>query len=212
MSYQAEYSGSTDEPYPCCGPRPRSPRPARSRHLGLRRVVDEPGDRQRLGLRALAGLRVPGPPAGPRRQAGHVRGPPHDFTRTGPTPGPSAWRRPRSTPTRALVRHRAGVHVLQDGRPSAGRSTATPPPGPYYCGVRRRQDARPAIVERHTRPAWTPGLGIEGTNAEVMMASGSSRSGFSASRTSATSSGGPLAALRIAEDFGSRHARAQAVV
>jgi len=57
MSYQAEYIWiDGTEPHPCCGPRPRSSRRRGAGHLGLRRVVDEPGDRQRLGLRALAGF------------------------------------------------------------------------------------------------------------------------------------------------------------
>jgi len=160
MSYQAEYIWiDGTEPSPCCGPRPRSSRRRGAGHLGLRRVVDEPGDRQRLGLRALAGLRVPGPPAGPRRQAGHVRGPPHRLHPHRPTPGPSAWRRPRSTPTKSpgSASSRSTRSSRTGGR-TCGPRRGTRTPGPLLLRRRRRQDARPG----HRR---APHQGLHGRRA-----------------------------------------------
>ncbi len=59
---------------------------------------------------------------------------------------------------------------FQYGRPLGWPEAGFPAPqGPYYCGVGGDKMPGRAIVERHTAACMKAGLGIEGTNAEVMM-------------------------------------------
>ncbi len=56
------------------------------------------------------------------------------------------------------------------GRPLGWPEVGFPAPqGPYYCGVGGDKMPGREIVERHTAACLEAGLGIEGTNAEVMM-------------------------------------------
>jgi glutamine synthetase len=59
---------------------------------------------------------------------------------------------------------------LQGGRPLGWPTQGYPAPqGPYYCGVGGDKMPGREIVERHTVACIDAGIGIEGTNAEVMM-------------------------------------------
>ena len=59
---------------------------------------------------------------------------------------------------------------FQYGRPMGWPEAGFPAPqGPYYCGVGGDKMPGREIVERHTAACLKAGLGIEGTNAEVMM-------------------------------------------
>ena len=59
---------------------------------------------------------------------------------------------------------------FQYGRPLGWPEAGFPAPqGPYYCGVGGDKMPGREIVERHTAACMRAGLGIEGTNAEVMM-------------------------------------------
>jgi glutamine synthetase len=59
---------------------------------------------------------------------------------------------------------------FQYGRPMGWPESGFPAPqGPYYCGVGGDKMPGRDIVERHTAACMKAGLGIEGTNAEVMM-------------------------------------------
>ncbi len=59
---------------------------------------------------------------------------------------------------------------FQYGRPLGWPEAGFPAPqGPYYCGVGGDKMPGRQIVERHTQACMDAGLGIEGTNAEVMM-------------------------------------------
>ena len=58
----------------------------------------------------------------------------------------------------------------QGGRPYGWPEVGEPAPqGPYYCGVGGDKMPGRDIVEAHTLACLRAGLGIEGTNAEVMM-------------------------------------------
>jgi len=59
---------------------------------------------------------------------------------------------------------------FQEGRPYGWPEEGYPAPqGPYYCGVGGSKMPGREIVEEHTLACMRAGLGIEGTNAEVMM-------------------------------------------
>jgi glutamine synthetase len=93
---------------------------------------------------------------------------------------------------------------LQNGRPLGWPATGYPAPqGPYYCGVGGDKMPGREIVERHTAALLRAGLGIEGTNAEVMMAQWEFQIGILAP----PEAGDQLwvarwLLFRIAEDFG----------
>jgi glutamine synthetase len=59
---------------------------------------------------------------------------------------------------------------FQEGRPYGWPEDGYPAPqGPYYCGVGGAKMPGRDIVEAHTIACQRAGIGIEGTNAEVMM-------------------------------------------
>ena len=59
---------------------------------------------------------------------------------------------------------------FQNGRPYGWPEDGYPAPqGPYYCGVGGSKMPGRDIVEAHTLACMRAGIGIEGTNAEVMM-------------------------------------------
>jgi hypothetical protein len=108
-------------------------------------------------------LRPSSPPAptpirGGDDTPGHVRGAPADMT-PHPSNTRAALRRDRREVRRpgAVVRHRAGVHLLQ-GRPTryGFPMAASRPPGPYYCGVGSDEIWGREVVEAHRLPASKP--------------------------------------------------------
>jgi glutamine synthetase len=119
-------------------------------------------------------FRVPGPDPRWRRHPGALRGAPPD-AEPHPTNNRAACAEvaEKYADHEPLVRHRAGVHLLQ-GRPSrsAGPNEGyyyPAPQGPYYCGVGADEIAGRDIVEAHTEACIEAGIGISGTNAEVML-------------------------------------------
>jgi len=152
------------------------------------------------------------PPAGPRATSWScARSSSPTSPRTRPTPGQVPGGGREVTPTRALVRHPSrSTRSSRTGGPSAGRSTATRPPGPYYCGAAGAR-ARRAIVERHHqglhgRRARHRGHQRRGDDGQWEF-----QIGILASRESRPALGGPLAASSASpRTSGLRHARAQA--
>lgn len=68
-----------------------------------------------------------------------------------------------------MVRHRAGVHLLQGGPPARLPDRRLPAPqGGYYCGVGADEVFGREIVEKHLDYCIEAGLAISGINAEVM--------------------------------------------
>ena len=139
--------------------------------LGLRRLEHEPGARRELGLRAEAGVRLPGPDPRRRQQARAVRGAAHrheaapDATRAPPAP-----RRRRST--RRTTSGSASSRSTRSSRArsrSAGRTTASRRRRAATTAASAPTRSSAARSSRRTRtPASRPASQIAGTNGEVM--------------------------------------------
>ncbi len=102
---------------------------------------------------------------------------------------------------------------FKDGRPLGWPALGYPAPqGPYYCGVGGDKMPGREIVELHTAACIDAGIGIEGTNAEVMMGQWEFQVGvLSPLDISRPPVGGPVAALPHRRGLrGLRHPRAQA--
>ena len=156
----------------CCGARPRSSPTARSPGIW---GFDGSSTNQALGHDSDCVLRpvfiCPDPLRGPDDKLVMCEVELTDFT-------------PHPTNTRAQLREVAEKYADQepmfgieqeytffkDGRPLGWPAIGYPAPqGPYYCGVGGDKMPGREIVELHTAACIDAGIGIEGTNAEVMM-------------------------------------------
>jgi len=160
MSYQAEYIWIDGPSLTLLRSKTKIVPRRGAGHLGFDGSSTK-GDRQRLGLRALAGFVAD--PCGPRRQS--VIEVSHDFTR--PTHR-QVLRRPRSSPTKSPGRHRQEYTFLRRRPYMWPRRGTDPAP---TTRLRRRQDSRPGHRRAHTKLHGRRAR-IEGTNAEVRWASG----------------------------------------
>ena len=155
-----------------CGARPRSSPTARSRASGDS-TVRAPTRRWGTTPTASSGRSssCPDPLRGPDDKLVMCEVELTDFT-------------PHPTNTRAKLREVVEKYADQepmfgieqeytffkDGRPLGWPAIGYPAPqGPYYCGVGGDKMPGREIVELHTAACIDAGIGIEGTNAEVMM-------------------------------------------
>jgi pimeloyl-ACP methyl ester carboxylesterase len=165
--------------------------------LGLRRLVDQPGDRRQLRLSCSS--RSSSCPD-PIRGGDDILVLCETYLTDLETPHPTNTRRPGRGHRRevrrpgALVRSRAGVHhdrpdgLARYGFPNGGFPA---PQGPYYCGVGADEIHGRDIVEEHTDPASPPASRSPAPTPRSCPASGSSRSARPTPSRSATTSGWP---------------------
>jgi glutamine synthetase len=144
-----------------------------------------------LGLRLRAGLRVSRSAARTQRRSGDVRSlePRHDAARH-EHPRRAAEVAKKFASFEPMFGIEQEYTFFQDGRPYGWPEDGFPAPqGPYYCGVGGAKMPGRDIVEAHTLACMRAGIGIEGTNAEVMMGQWEFQVGILARSRSATSSG-----------------------